>query len=174
MSTFITNRLYRFYVVLIMVLAFYPGLTRSASLAEEEAAIRKVGQEWLDAYRAGDIDRLMATYTDDAFLALAGQNALRGKKEVRAFFEPRIRSLSAQSVDVTMQFERLSVVGDMAYTITLNWITTKPENGLPTRIGARSIIVYRKLPGLGWKQDADIEQRTLDADVETIPQNDLN
>ena len=158
-----------FCVAIILPLISTPALGD----AEDEQAIRDLAAKWVDAYRAGDIDALMATYTDDPFLALAGRPALRGREEVRAFFEPRISDFARQNVDVSMKFERFEIVGDLAYTITLNWVTTQPDDGEPYSAGARSILVYRKLPELGWRMEADIEQRTPDAEVDAITETEI-
>jgi len=139
----------------------------------DEAAIRSLGAQWVEAFRADDIDTFISTYTDDAFLALADQPALTGKAQIRAFFAPRIRQFAADRVEVSMHFERISIVGDLAYTITLNWVTSQPASGAPYRANARSLVVYRKLAGMGWKMEADIEQRTPDANVASIPESDL-
>lgn len=149
-------------VVLNNLLALW-RLTAPRNEAAAEAEIRRLGARWVEAFRTGDVEAFAATYTDDAFLALAGQPALRGKAQVVEFFAPRIRRYAAERVEVSMQFERITVVGDLAYTITLNWITAQPAAGPPFRADARSIVIYRRLPGLGWRMEADVEQRTPDA-----------
>lgn len=148
-------------------------LTAPRDPAAAEAEIRRLGARWVEAFRTGDVEAFAATYTDDAFLALAGQPALRGKAQVVEFFAPRIRRYAAERVAVSMQFERITIVGDLAYTITLNWVTSQPAAGPPFRANARSIVVYRKLPGVGWRMEADIEQRTPDADLPDVPASAL-
>jgi uncharacterized protein (TIGR02246 family) len=148
-------------------------LTAPRDPAAAEAEIRRLGARWVEAFRTGDVVAFAATYTDDAFLALAGQPALRGKAQVVEFFAPRIRRYAAERVAVSMQFERITIVGDLAYTITLNWVTSQPAAGPPFRANARSIVVYRKLPGVGWRMEADIEQRTPDADLPDVPASAL-
>lgn len=147
--------------------------TAAGAKAAAEAEIRHLGARWVEAFRTGDVEAFAATYTDDAFLALAGQPALRGKAQVVEFFAPRIRRYAAERVEVSMQFERITIVGDLAYTITLNWITSQPAAGPPFRADARSIVVYRRLPGVGWRMEADIEQRTPDAELPVVPASEL-
>jgi uncharacterized protein (TIGR02246 family) len=139
----------------------------------DDAAIRQLGARWVAAFRTGDIEAFLDTYTDDAFLALAGQRALQGKEQIRSFFAPRIQQFALDQVEVSMQFERITIVGELAYTITLNWVTSQPASGHRYQANARSLVVYRRLPRLGWKMAADIEQRTPDADVPHIPISDL-
>lgn len=147
--------------------------TAAGAKAAAEAEIRGLGARWVEAFRTGDVEAFAATYTDDAFLALAGQPALRGKAQVVEFFAPRIRRYAAERVEVSMQFERITVVGDLAYTITLNWITAHPAAGPPFRANARSIVIYRRRPGVGWRMEADIEQRTPDAELPEVPASEL-
>lgn len=149
--------------------------------AEQRAAfdaIERLNRQWIDAYTRGDLERFMACYTDDAMLALAGGRALTGKDAIRAFFAPRLKDVSARRVDVVFRYEKFSIERDLAYLVTLNWITldsvTPGSPGhSPARTGARSILVYRRVPGRGWLMDVDIEQRTLDADVAELPGSDL-
>jgi hypothetical protein len=65
--------------------------TAAGAKAAAETEIRHLGARWVEAFRTGDVEAFAATYTDDAFLALAGQPALRGKAQVVEFFAPRVR-----------------------------------------------------------------------------------
>lgn len=57
--------------------------------------------DWLDAYRAGDIESILGLYGDDAIVhcGCGGMKSIAGKEALRAYWEDRLRSYPASELD---------------------------------------------------------------------------
>lgn len=69
-----------------MAVAPTPGSVASADTAAREVEIREKVAEYVAAYEARDIDRLLALFADDAEVTLA-PGTFRGKDEIRELYE---------------------------------------------------------------------------------------
>lgn len=131
-----------------------------APVADESAAIRAAAAEWVTAFKAGDIDALMALYTPDAFLALHGQPAMRGTDAIRDYFAPK---LGTAEVEFLLDFEEIQVHGDVAHLVSKYWYLSVPKaGGTPLRDAGRSALIYKKAADGSWLIYLDIDQQTPD------------
>jgi uncharacterized protein (TIGR02246 family) len=73
-------RIFR-YVILSALPAF--ALTASAQ-SKDERAIRAVGEEWMRALNAHDVDKVMAVHAPDAIYMLSHQPLISGSASIRA------------------------------------------------------------------------------------------
>jgi hypothetical protein len=57
--------------------------------------------DWLDAYRAGDIEALLSMYTDDAVIhcGCGGLKTVTGKSDLRAYWTERLRDYPASDLN---------------------------------------------------------------------------
>ena len=56
--------------------------------------------DWLDAYRAGDIDLILSMYADDAVVECGCDDVIIvGKEGLRAYWERRLREFPASKLD---------------------------------------------------------------------------
>ncbi len=118
------------------------------------------GAQWSAAYQAGDLEALMQHYVDDAFVALHGQPALKGKPAISAYFAPR---LGQSDVSFDLRYERVRIYGDVAYIISQYWLTATDRNsGATVRDAGRSLLVYELGSDGQWRIAADIDQATPD------------
>ena len=122
--------------------------------------IRAAANDWITAFEAGDIDALMTHYTPDAFVALHGQPALRGRDAIRAYFEPK---MGTARVEFDLEFERIEVHGDVAHLVSKYWYTGSPlDGGEPYRDAGRSALLYKRGADNRWRIHLDIDQATPD------------
>jgi len=60
-----------------------------------------VAVDWLDAYRAGDIDAILELYAEDAVVhcGCAGGQTITGREALRAYWVDRLRKCPAVTLD---------------------------------------------------------------------------
>jgi len=154
---------------------FMHGLTKTALLlllglglsnqavadeAKDIAAIEQVAQRWIELYTAGDLDRLMTLYTQDAVVALHGRPAMRGVEQIRNFFAP---GMGKSRVTFEIDIEEIQVHGDTAHLLSKYYLTSEPKAGGDTyRDAGRSLLIYKRNAHNEWKLYLDIDQATPD------------
>jgi uncharacterized protein (TIGR02246 family) len=145
--------------ILMLVIACLPFPARADSDADI-AAIRASGDEWIAAFRTGDIEALMALYMPDALVALHGKPALRGIAAIRAYFEP---GMGKSDVEFILDIEEIQVHGNVAHLVSKYWYTAVPRDGSePYRDAGRSALIYKRDDDGHWKIYLDIDQATPD------------
>ncbi len=137
-----------------------PSLRRSADVE----AICAQGRAWIRAFKAGDIDGLMALYRPDAQVALHGQRKLDGIAAIRAFFAPALAA--RPDVQFLLDVEDIQVHGDVAWLVSGYWYTSIGRDGQRYEDAGRSLLVYRRDRSRGrvgeWQIQVDIDQATPD------------
>ena len=142
----------------ILMLLFNPA---RADEAADITAIEQVAQRWIDLYTAGDLDRLMTLYTEDAIVALHGRPALRGVEQIRNFFAP---GMGKSRVTFEIDIEEIQVHGDSAHLLSKYYLTAEPVDGGDSyRDAGRSLLIYKRNADNEWKLYLDIDQATPDA-----------
>ena len=129
------------------------------------------GREWIRAFKAGDINALMALYRPDAQVALHGQPKLIGIEAIRAYFAPTLAA--KPQVEFLLHVEDIRVQGDFAYLISRYWFTAAGTDGKPFQDAGRSLLIYRRDSGnrrsAGWKIQVDIDQASPDVSFPVPP-----
>ncbi len=146
---------------LLMLLGLALSNQAVADEAKDIAAIEQVAQRWIELYTAGDLDRLMTLYTDDAIVALHGRPALRGVEQIRNFFAP---GMGKSRVTFEIDIEEIQIHGDTAHLLSKYYLTAEPRSGGDTyRDAGRSLLIYKRNADNEWKLYLDIDQATPDA-----------
>lgn len=146
----------------VCVLALLLVLVLSACSPERDdvAQLEAAADQWIVAFKAGDIDALMALYMPDAFVALHGQPAMRGRDAIRAYFEPK---MGTAEVEFLLDYEQIEVHGDVAHLVSKYWYTGTPlDGGEAYRDAGRSALIYKRDTDGRWKIYLDIDQATPD------------
>ncbi len=121
-------------LALLAMLAGAPALATPA----DEAAIRAHGREWVRAFKAGDINGLMALYTPDAEVALHGKPKLKGLAAIRGYFAPLLKT--PPNADFKLAEESLVIDGNQGFFLSKYWFTLHTPKGEIEDAG-RSLIV---------------------------------
>ena len=102
-------------------------------------------RDWVDALRAGDVDRLLALCADDLVYMPADHPPLRGHDQFRAWVAnfPRIREM-AQPV------EHIEVHGDAAM-VRAGFTVALDANGQRLNASGKALCSLRREPGKGWR-----------------------
>ena len=153
---------YRFAkLTLFIVLGLFLYKQAAADEAADIAAVEQAAQQWIEFYTAGDLDRLMTLYTEDAIVALHGRPALRGVEQIRNFFAP---GMGKSRVTFEIDIEEIQVHGDTAHLLSKYYLTAEPKSGGDVyRDAGRSLIIYKRNADNEWKLYLDIDQATPDA-----------
>ncbi|MEM8984259.1 MAG: SgcJ/EcaC family oxidoreductase [Pseudomonadota bacterium] len=128
--------------------------------AHDQQAIREHGDRWIELYKAGDLDGLMALYEPDAIVTLHDQPGLFGRDAVRAYFS---QSVGMSDVTFELDHEHIEVNGDIAHAMAKYWLTAvNKENGYVYKDAGRSLLIYRRGDDGQWRIHVDIDQTTPD------------
>jgi len=116
------------------------------SVASSVAAVR---QAWLDAVRAGDVERLGAMVTDDVVVVHGNGRCVRGRDELKADFRKGFESFSIeQNVSSAEVIVRSSWVFEIAEVESR---LTPRCGGDSTQVHSTTIVALSRQPDGSWK-----------------------
>ena len=129
-------------IPLVILLCFTFSCQQGEEAAEEpvvdveadKEAIKKITDDFNAALNAGDIDKLVSLFTDDAVRIPPNKPPLVGKEAIRSSFQEYLDQFTVQSEGVIVD---LKVSGDLAF-VRGSWtsINTPKTGGEPLRIMA--------------------------------------
>jgi ketosteroid isomerase-like protein len=148
-----------------LVLSCVAGGLASAATARQGAAardhdlkvLRRVHDEWIAAYTAGDVEALRRFYLDETVLMPDGRSTYRGWQEIRAFFAPGFERFKyAAQADL----QSLEVSGDLGSAHGIVTITLTPKAGGEAVTRAlRYLIVFKRVAKDDWRILLDMDNR---------------
>ena len=137
------------------------------ALTDEEAAMLANGNHstwesgW-SAYSSRNLDAIVNRYAPDALSMPANHGALRGRDELRAWYERRVGDYEMNAVS---RMDSVDIINDIAVTSGIFRVTRKPEDGVAGLDHAgRYLTVMRRING-EWLLWRDMDQPSPDADV---------
>src|SRR5262245_5950314 len=129
-----------------------------ADQTRDEAAIRKMFQDWEDAVRHKDITFLLNFITEDAVFMPPGQPLIRGKSQVEALYK---MSFEKFTMDQNFQIEEIQICGDWAYVWGIDSAVLTPLDGGPVVHGrGMGISILRRQTDGSWKFSRGINNMT--------------
>jgi ketosteroid isomerase-like protein len=106
----------------LMVLAATAGCSQSASTvqspaaaASDEATIRAGTVLWTNAYNAGEVDKIVALYTEDAVVMPSNAPALIGRTAIKDFLTKDIAAAKAEGLTDKDGVGDVGISGDLAW-----------------------------------------------------------
>jgi ketosteroid isomerase-like protein len=132
-------------------------------LTDEEAEMLENGRRssW-SAYSGHALDAIVGRYAPDALSIPANHGALRGRDELRAWYERRVGDYEMTAVS---QMDSVDIIGDLAITSGIFRVTRKPEDGVAgLDHGGRYLTVMKRIEGQ-WLLWRDMDTPSPDADV---------
>jgi uncharacterized protein (TIGR02246 family) len=116
-------------------------------MTADEQAIRTLIANWMDATKAGDLDRILELMDDEVVFLGAGRPPMRGK----ASFAEASRAMERGGrFEGSVTVEEVRVFGDWAYCWNSITVTMTPESGAPTRLAGPAMAVLRRKPDGRW------------------------
>lgn len=144
---------------LVLICLFF-GISLAAQSGEKsaETIIRENSAAFSQNLVAGDIDAVVAAYTDDAKIFPGGQDILRGSEAIRRYWTPG-PDRKSQTVYHRVNQEEISITGSEAYDWGYYEGRTRYEDGKETPWKGKYVIVWKETaPGV-WKIYLDIWNR---------------
>jgi uncharacterized protein (TIGR02246 family) len=112
----------------------------------DEQQIRELVSTWMEATKAGDIDKVLSRMADDVVVLIPGQPVMR--KDGFAAAARAQAGHHAPTFDGTSEIQEITVLGDWAFMWSRLTVVASPPGGGPsiTRAG-HTLSVLRKLNG---------------------------
>ena len=153
-------------VVLSVLLAGAIGATETVSGRVDQDAIAAVSEQWVQAFRARDVDGLLSLYTADARVMSQDQPGLTGKTEIRQLFTQLLGGETLPAIN--FEIEEIGLMGDFAWASVLAAIVgAGPDAAVPYL--SRTFIIYRRDTDGAWRIFRDIDHATPDAGRVPLP-----
>ena len=86
-----------------------------AALAADQATIRAGTVAWTDAYNAGDIDKIVALYTDDAVVMPPNTSLVAGRAAIKDYLTKDIAAAKAAGLTAKDGVGEVGISGDLAW-----------------------------------------------------------
>jgi uncharacterized protein (TIGR02246 family) len=144
-------------IPLVILLCFTFSCQQGGEVAEEPVvdveadieAIKKITDDFNAAINAGNIDKLVSLYTDDAVRIPPNKPALVGKEAIRSLFQEQLDQFTVQNEGVIVD---LKVSGDLAF-VRGSWtsINTPKTGGEPLKFNGNFVSIIQKQPDGSWK-----------------------
>ena len=151
-----------------IALGMFTALTACGSSSEpadieaDRAAINAIGDLWMEAYQAGDHDRIVDLYTEDAWIMARGRPKLEGREAIGRSFG----GLAAgRQVDIDILVEEIQVIGDYAWLVSEFTVNYEAEDGTVEQSLGRSLLIYQRGADGKWRIHRDMDTPAPDVDM---------
>ena len=121
----------------------------------EGEKLMQLSKEWSQAASAGDVEKIVSFWADDAVLISAGEPVLNGKNAIRKMVEDSYK-MPGFRIGWQPQSVVVSESGDMAYLIENSQISFTDSTGKPVTINNKAVTIWRKQADGSWKNAVDI------------------
>lgn len=129
--------------------------TPAPSMEEtDKAAIAAQAAAFSAAYVAGDIEGIMAVYTQDARIAPINGRIISDRAAIRQLWAGAIASPS-KAISHTTEPDELVINGDIATDIGYYYGESRVSGGKRTSFGGAYVIVWKKVSGV-WLMHLDM------------------
>jgi len=123
-------------------------------LMNDDMAIRRLVATWVEATRAGDVEKVLTLMTPDVVFLVAGQPPMHGRDS----FAAGLRALlAAHRIESDSTVDEVEVCGDMAWCRTTLEVRVLPlaEGGRPMRRAGHTLSVFRRQRDGAWQLARD-------------------
>ncbi len=142
-------------VATMLVFALSGCAPPAVDTAAEEAAIRDMSIEWMNAANATDVERMLGSYTDDTSLYPPNLAIVTGKEAIRTYYSQVLESPGfVASLEITNV--GISSAGDLAYSTGTSEETINDPDGNPVTERGKWVSILKKQPDGTWKSVLDI------------------
>jgi uncharacterized protein (TIGR02246 family) len=92
-----------------------PAAPPAADTAADEAALKAATVTWLEAYNAGDVEKVVALYAEDGVLMPPNAPVAKGQAAIRAFLTGETAGAKAAGVKLVPGASTAGVAGDTGW-----------------------------------------------------------
>ncbi len=131
------------------------GNPSPASKAADEAAVRKVDEDWSKAAKTNKPEDWMAFYSDDVVVLPPDDVKTEGKEKVGRVIAAM---LAMPGIAISWEPQKVEVAqsGDLAYTQGAYVLTANDSHGKPVTEHGKTLEVWKKQADGGWKCIVDM------------------
>lgn len=115
----------------------------------------QLSREWSEAAAAGNVEKAVSYWADDAVLMSEGQQPLEGKASIRKMVEESFK-MPGFRISWKPKSVQVSESGDMAYLIEDSQITYNDSTGQAVTHNLNAVTIWRKQKDGTWKNVVDI------------------
>jgi ketosteroid isomerase-like protein len=130
--------------------------------AADEAALRKLDDEWSKAAGSRDVEKTISYYSDDAVVMPPNIPTLSGKEPIRSLWKSMLDSPSFSGGWKVTKVE-VARSGDLAYVSGNYEFNEKDDSGKPITDKGKYLEVWKKQADGNWKCVADMLSSDLPA-----------
>jgi uncharacterized protein (TIGR02246 family) len=134
----------------------------SDTRAADEAALRKLDDEWSTAAGSRDVEKTISYYTDDAVVMPPNIPTLTGKEPIRSLWKSMLGSPSFSGGWKVTKVE-VARSGDLAYVSGNYQFNEKDDSGKPITDKGKYLEIWKKQADGNWKCVADMFSSDLPA-----------
>ncbi len=151
-------------LVLLLVALATACQTQADTRAADEAALKKLDDEWSRAVGARDVEKTVSFYSDDAVMMPPDIPTLTGKEPIRALWRSMLESPSFSGGWQATKIE-VARSGDLAYVSGTYEFNETDAGGRPIADKGKYVEVWKKQADGNWKCVADM----FNSDLQTAP-----
>ena len=134
-----------------------PVVEDAASTEADVEAIQALCVQWVTALEAGDVDGLLALYTDDAVRLPPGGPSYSGKAAFEEYFRGLFETISAEVVWPVEGTEEIIVADDLAFHLSEYILFITPNEGGETMEEKGKVVeIIQRQPDDSWKLAREI------------------
>ena len=142
-------------ITLLAVITLIFSCNNQVNIEEEKENLMQFSKDWSDLIKAGDIDKIMEGWANNAVMMAPGLPPLRGRDAIRNYVEE-----GAKIPGFAIRWEPLeahvSKSGDMAYLIERNEIIINDSLGNPVKSYNKVVTIWKKQSDGQWKNVVDM------------------
>ncbi len=142
-------------VATLLVVAISGCAPPAVDTAAEEAAIRELSVEWMNAANAKDVERMLGLYTDDTSLYPPNLAIVTGKEAIRTYYS-QVLETPGFVISLEVTNVGISSAGNLAYSTGTSETTVNDAQGNPVTVREKWVAILKKQPDGTWKSVLDI------------------
>lgn len=147
-------------LVVILALGMISLFALRVEAHEVRKAIEAANAQWAAAFNRGDAVAVAALYTDGATVMPPDSEMVRGRQDIREFWQGAIQGGLKDAVLTTVEVQ---ASGSMAYEIGKFSLTAHPKDQAPKMISGKYVVVWKRQADGGWKLHVDIWNSSMPA-----------
>ncbi|HWR16672.1 MAG TPA: SgcJ/EcaC family oxidoreductase [Terriglobales bacterium] len=120
---------------------------------EVESLITQLGDHWAENWNAGNLEKVVDHYADDAVYQPPHHATLHGRYEIHEYLKGPMKKRSIRDLQYLVTFVKHS--GDLAYDVGVYSMTIPTVDGHDRRDRGKYLTVWRRQPDGEWKIVAD-------------------
>jgi len=143
---------YVFFPAMLLVSCQESGTDQGA----EAEKLMELSREWSASVQAGDTEKIMSYWADDAVIMSPDDPLMRGKESIRGMVE---RSMQNPGFEIRWEPKEAYVCesGDLGYVIIQNYFTVPIDTlGNRKKVFNKGVEIWKKQEDGSWKNVVDI------------------